>query len=560
MADTDKKLVLVVDDTPANIAAVTGALKASYRTKIATNGERALELARGADRPDLVLLDVLMPGMDGFEVCRRLKADPATSDIPVIFLTGKTDPIYEARGFEAGAMDYIRKPFPPDVVLARVRTQLALHAAFTDTDDVSLKQRLMSSGALATVLDSLYPTEIEPDDHLLRQGEESDAAFFLDRGALLVYEDTRHGPVTLARLEAPHLIGEIGALAGIARTASVKALTKARVYRISRAHLFKLSRKFPELLMAVVRQLGQQIESTSNAVALYTNALTALETDELDDEILEDLANPPPQLAEFSSTFRRFADQILTKRRQQEEMASAGLIQQSFLPNEPGIRLAQRGVEVQAKIRAARQVGGDFYDFFLLDDDRLAVVIGDVCGKGLPASLFMGVVVTVLRTAAREEKDAAAAVARANTILCRNNAASMFATIFYGVLDPRSGALEYCNCGHVPPVLLHAAGAPSRFAATGMPVGLYADMPADAANAQLGEGDDLLIFTDGITEALDPSGEEFGERRLLATLQGSRALPPADLVKHLYDAVDDFARGEAQFDDMTCIAVRRRRN
>ena len=107
----DNKLVLIVDDTPTNVGVISGVLKGAYRTKVATNGEKALVLASAAEKPDLILLDVMMPGMDGYEVCRRLKANPVTRDIPVIFLTAKTDAIDEENGFEVGAVDYIHKPF-----------------------------------------------------------------------------------------------------------------------------------------------------------------------------------------------------------------------------------------------------------------------------------------------------------------------------------------------------------------------------------------------------------------------------------------------------------------
>ena len=124
-----QKSILIVDDTPINIGVISGALKDTYKTKVATNGEKALAIASGDDKPDLILLDVMMPVMDGYEVCRRLKADPDTRDIPVIFLTGQTGTEDETRGFEVGAVDYIHKPFSEAVVKARVRTHLMLREA-----------------------------------------------------------------------------------------------------------------------------------------------------------------------------------------------------------------------------------------------------------------------------------------------------------------------------------------------------------------------------------------------------------------------------------------------
>lgn len=124
-----KPTILVVDDTPDNLALMSGLLKGHYKVRVANGGERALKLASGREPPDLILLDIMMPGIDGFEVCRRLKADSATREIPVIFLTAKADVEDEARGLSLGAVDYITKPISPPIVLARVQTHLALKAS-----------------------------------------------------------------------------------------------------------------------------------------------------------------------------------------------------------------------------------------------------------------------------------------------------------------------------------------------------------------------------------------------------------------------------------------------
>ncbi|VAX07997.1 Response regulator [hydrothermal vent metagenome] len=123
----NKKLILIVDDTPENIDVLKGTLWPEYMIKAALNGAKALQIARSNPKPDMILLDIMMPGMDGHEVCRQLKADPATSNIPVIFITAKGDGTDEKHGFELGAVDYITKPINPHVVQARVRTHLSLY-------------------------------------------------------------------------------------------------------------------------------------------------------------------------------------------------------------------------------------------------------------------------------------------------------------------------------------------------------------------------------------------------------------------------------------------------
>ena len=125
----EKPTILVVDDTPDNLTLMTALLKDDYRVKVAHNGERALRLVQGSDPPALVLLDIMMPGMDGYEVCRRLKADPLTESIPVIFLTARSEAEDESRGLSVGAVDYIVKPISPPVLMARIRTQLMLKSA-----------------------------------------------------------------------------------------------------------------------------------------------------------------------------------------------------------------------------------------------------------------------------------------------------------------------------------------------------------------------------------------------------------------------------------------------
>jgi PleD family two-component response regulator len=123
---TGKQVILTVDDSPDDIALISQVLRETYQVRVATNGKDALHIAFSASPPDLILLDVMMPGMDGYEVCRELKRDPQTSDIPVIFITSKADIADEEKGFEAGAVDYILKPISPPILMARVRTHLRL--------------------------------------------------------------------------------------------------------------------------------------------------------------------------------------------------------------------------------------------------------------------------------------------------------------------------------------------------------------------------------------------------------------------------------------------------
>ena len=204
MSAPDKKLVLIVDDTPTNVAVVSGVLKDSFRTKVATNGEKALAIATGAEKPDLILLDVMMPGMDGYEVCRRLKDNPATRDIPIIFLTAKTEEVDEEKGFDVGAVDYIHKPFSGPIVLARVRTQLALQEALIEAQE----SRKQADQLLHALLPKKAADEIRAIGTVIPRRYENVAVLFCDVTNFTAYCDKHEPEDVVSRLDALFVIFE----------------------------------------------------------------------------------------------------------------------------------------------------------------------------------------------------------------------------------------------------------------------------------------------------------------------------------------------------------------
>lgn len=411
--------------------------------------------------------------------------------------------------------------------------------------------------SLGEIFSDLPETVLPVDAALLRQGEKSEHAYYLKSGSVSVLAENKFGTVTLARIDAPQLIGEIGVLAALPRTATIRATTDVTVVKISDAQLLDIGTRNPALLLMVIAQLGRQIDAVNKTVGLYTTALAALEERKFDPAILEALAHPPPQLAEFSSAFQRFARQISDKRRQQDELAGAAIIQKSFLPKQAALKVVASRIDLHAAMRPARDVGGDFYDYFMLDADRLAICIGDICGKGISASIFMSVVITTLRTAAREERDVAAIMARANAILSRDNAACMFATVFFAIVDLKSGRVDYCNCGHNPPYLLDGSGQMRSLVATGLPMGLYGEIAPRSAETSLQTGDMLVLFTDGVTEAMNTRNEEFGEDALASALAGKQVGGSAQVVSDVFAAVDHFASGTEQADDITLLVLKR---
>ena len=204
MSLSERKTILIVDDTPANIGIMSSVLNDSFKTKIATNGEKALLLASGDERPDLILLDITMPGMDGYEVCRRLKANPATSGIPVIFLTAKTEAEDEEKGFEVGAVDYVHKPFSAPIVLARVNTHIALQAALREARDAQKR----ADELLHCLLPEAAAEELRNSGTVIPRRYNDVAVLFCDVVNFTSYCDKHEPEEVVSRLDALFVVFE----------------------------------------------------------------------------------------------------------------------------------------------------------------------------------------------------------------------------------------------------------------------------------------------------------------------------------------------------------------
>jgi adenylate cyclase len=214
-----QKLILVVDDTPTNIAMISALMKEDgHRTKIATNGEKALEIAGSGELPDLILLDVMMPGIDGYQVCERLKANPATSGVPVIFLTGKTDAADEQRGFAVGAVDYIHKPFSAPLVRARVKTHLSLQSALHE----AVSERERADSLLDVVLPKVASDEIRTSGTLAPKRFENVAVLFCDVSGFTSFCDGHEPEDVVARLHAAFVrFEELAGLHGLEKIKTI---------------------------------------------------------------------------------------------------------------------------------------------------------------------------------------------------------------------------------------------------------------------------------------------------------------------------------------------------
>src|SRR5215472_6104151 len=375
----EQKLILVVDDTPLNISVITGALKDSYRTKVATNGAKALAIAAGDEKPDLILLDVMMPEMDGYEVCCRLKADPMTREIPVIFLTAQTEAEDETRGFTVGAVDYVHKPFSPAVVKARVHTHLALR---------------------------------ETRENLAKQ------------------------------------------------------------------------------LLAI-----------------------------------------------------------------QKELETARLIQQSILPETlPQID----GLDIAARYVPMASVAGDFYDFIVVDDKHVGILVADVSGHGMPAALIASMLKIALAAQAVHADNPVQVLHGLNQALC-GKFQHHYVTAAYAFVDMKKRTLTYAGAGH-PPLLMWGGNTPGvrDVIENGLFLGKFDFATYSSVEIPLSPGDRGLLYTDGVSETNNPEGVEFGSGRFREFLAGEKNGSCNQLLDGLLkELACGSARGEGKDldDDITMVAI-----
>ena len=235
------------------------------------------------------------------------------------------------------------------------------------------------------------------------------------------------------------------------------------------------------------------------------------------------------------------------------ELDIAREIQQSILPRQFPER---RQIDLFATMLPARDVGGDFYDFFDLDAQRLGLVIGDVSGKGMPAALFMAVSRTLMKATALSGLGPAACLQRVNTLLLTENSSDMFVTLFYAIFDPRSGDLTYSNGGHNPPFVIRAGADVETVPAGGALLGVLDSPRFSEHRLQLHRGDTLLLYTDGVTEAADSADLLYGEGRVAAVLADGCYDTSEQLVHALIGDVERHSEGIAQSDDITVLAMR----
>ena len=283
-----------------------------------------------------------------------------------------------------------------------------------------------------------------------------------------------------------------------------------------------------------------------------------------------DFATKPIDLDDLQRTIDKAVEQIEYIRSAQKEHAQlvdiqtdlsvAREIQHAILPRTFDLKLQDADkVNIYASMLAAKDVGGDFYDFFPIDDHRMGFTIADVSGKGVPAAIFMAVSRTLIKATGLQDKPTNECMSSVNDMLCDESVGSMFVTVFYGIYDLQTGLINFTNAGHNPPYILKANGSVEALQAPcNLVLGAVPGVPFTCNTLELEPGDTLFMYTDGVTEAENKNHDQFGESRLEEALAECKGADSKHIVDTVNAKVKEFINGAAQSDDITQLVIRRK--
>lgn len=270
-----------------------------------------------------------------------------------------------------------------------------------------------------------------------------------------------------------------------------------------------------------------------------------------DQRLLAIIAGQSGQVVENARLYEK--EKTLVK--MQEEVRLAARIQTELLPKIPP---TIEGYDIVGKTIPAQEVGGDYFDFIPVDEHRLAFCLGDVTGKGLPASLLMANLQATLRGQTLTSGSPKTCLERSNQLLYQSTSPEKFATLFYAILDLQNHQIHYSNAGHDNPYLCSPQSAIKRLKVGGIPLGMLADFTFEQESVPVEEDSVLVAYSDGVTEAMNAQEEMFGEERIAAVIDQHKSEPATEIVEHLISAVKTFAAGYPQSDDITVVVMRRK--
>jgi serine phosphatase RsbU (regulator of sigma subunit) len=519
--------ILLVEDSPTQAARFSQLLSGEgmevIRAASAETGLKMLEM----HRPDVIVLDNRLPNMTGNEFCREIRLNVNTRATPVLMLTAEQSDSAEMQGLASGADDYVHKSVDPDIFIARVRALLRKSEAGPAVPEVENNFKL----ARILVIDD-DPTYLD----LMRD-------FFTPQYSVETTADPEDGlrRVAAEKFDCIVVDFEMPLLSGADVCHRVRSVETDSILVVYSSHdeKCKMTEAFEAGADDYISKSSDLSVARARISALLRRKTLIEENRRIADEIRQ---------KEMDAMEARAQRQILDR-----ELDIAREVQQRLFPQS----LPQcPTLDYAAKCRPAKAVGGDYYDFFALPGNRLGISLGDVSGKGIPASLLMASLQASVRGQAFiPNLRVSDLISNVNRLVFHASLEGQYATFVYAQYDAATRKLIYSNGGHNPPILLRD-GKTFRLSKGGPPVGLFEEATYEESEVQLLPGDLLVLFTDGICDAENLQRVALGEKALKSVVLAANDRKPAEIVDVVLSEADAFAEGAAQHDDMTVVVAR----
>lgn len=525
-----KHRILIVDDEPNNLQLLRQLLTDTYQLSFASNGIKGIEVAQKV-KPDLILLDIMMPEMDGYETCRQLKSYDRTKDIPVIFVTAKGDESEETKGFELGAVDYITKPIKPQILKARVNTHLRLKEINQELAMLNQASQLFNSTlewqqVLESVLGEMH--------QLLKIMVSSFWLTDPDTGELVCQHATGPGSDKVIGLRLASGKGIVG------QTAKIGEIINIHDTRTDDRHFEEVSKdtgaEYRSMLNIPFRMKGEVIGVLqlldknpgrfTEDVVRFVEPIVSAGASAVQNSRLYSLAQQQKDAAEQA------------RLRLQEELNEASNYVQALLP----IPTTGSYFSVDWRFLPCSELGGDSFGYHWVDDDHFAIYLVDVAGHGVGAALLSVSVINQLRSQAitgTDFREPMQVLNMLNDAFPGEKQNNMFFTIWYGVYNKHSKKIVYSSGGHPPALILSTSGDKNTGArqlfTPNLAIGVLQDYQFKQEEFELTGPSRLYIFSDGVFEITKEDGQvwdlkSFSNYLLTISNQNSSCLD--QLVQH----------------------------
>lgn len=532
---------LCVDDDQAILTQLSIQLEEYFRGfcefEYAESAEEALQIynewCEYGNRVWLVLSDQILPGMSGDTLLAKIHEQD--QHIIKVLLTGQAGLQSTIRAINhAGLNYYIEKPWRQAdllTILDKLKFQFEMNAILNE-----MNLRFASSIDMNETLNTVFYNIVN-----IIQAE-AGSIFLVDQGNHHLVCKISLGPKKILGMRVPMGSGIVG---HVAQTRQVDVTEDVKQ---DKRHYSKIDEKSGFVTRSMV-SVPLIAKNEVIGVIQIINKQSGQQFSQNDITLLQALSSG----AAIAIQNAQYAQRLIQEERIRSELLIAHQIQQGILP---APFAGHPAIDFQAMNHSAKDVGGDFYDYFQVNEQEFAFVIGDVCGKGVPAAIFMASSRSIIKAHALSNPQPTSVIPLANQIIAEDAQPGMFVTVFYGVYNIAARKLRFINAGHTLPLLYRPSSSScSSLLNANLPIGLFASTAFEDAEIELHSGDRLLLYTDGINEAENVEGEQFGIERLVHFILNNQDLAPGVFLEQILDSVTTFAQGQEQKDDITMMIV-----